>query len=338
MKKLIIFLLAAFIMFNPSHASETLTPEEYHRSTEQTYLTFPEWWLVYASDEYAEFIKDKNPSDFPYFGLIGQFWSNYWEIYQITKNKYPFNMGYHVMLITIGVSTSFEYSIKSLYENTVGRITEALRTHGNTSEDEFAYKAAREYADFIYVEPWYKFDFASKVVQLWKQETFKGKDKIRKLERLFFLTLEYSFKTVYGWIIKTVTNISYEEPSQTTAVIASGLLKHEHKITVVRQFKNGWQLLLLPRYDAFKNTALALAQSGVKFYEVAGNNSEILLSYITKKDWSYNLKTGNVLLTNNIITRPELKRIIVEASITSLHEVLLGLKKEGAVLEHIYDY
>jgi hypothetical protein len=342
MKKIIIMMLVTILMYNIYNASEILTPAQYHRNPEQTYITFPEWWLVYASDEYAEFIKDKNPSDFPYFGLIGQFWSNYWKIYQITKKEYPFDIGSHVMLLTIGISTTLEYSIKSLYERTIGRLTELSRTNLHTKEDKIAYDLARDYADFIYAEPWYKFDFASKAQQIWNQPEFNGPDKIRKIERRFFLTLEYSFKAAYAWLIKQATEASYDEQATITTVITSGVdkavLKQNSRITLLNQFKNGSQLLSLPRYDAFKDAALSLAQNGVVFYEISGNNSEILLSYITKENWKYNLKSGTLLLTNKIITTPWLKRIIIKTPIASLHEVLLGLKKEGAVLEHIYDY
>lgn len=46
----------------------------YKRDESQTYLTLPEWYLVYSPAEYAQYLKDKPPSGFPYFGSIRQFW------------------------------------------------------------------------------------------------------------------------------------------------------------------------------------------------------------------------------------------------------------------------
>src|SRR5439155_24082380 len=76
----------------------------YKRDEVQTYLTLPEWLLVYYPGDYARFLKSRPASDFPYFGSVGQFWSCYWDTYRITRGKYPFNWGYHVMVLVIGSS------------------------------------------------------------------------------------------------------------------------------------------------------------------------------------------------------------------------------------------
>src|SRR5688572_12209807 len=43
----------------------------YARAEDQTYLTFPEWYIVYSADEYADFISENPPSHFPHFRAIG---------------------------------------------------------------------------------------------------------------------------------------------------------------------------------------------------------------------------------------------------------------------------
>ena len=45
--------------------SAAVAPPEHVRGVEQTYLTFPEWFLVFSPDEYAAFTKDHPPSEFP---------------------------------------------------------------------------------------------------------------------------------------------------------------------------------------------------------------------------------------------------------------------------------
>src|SRR5262249_4450759 len=69
--------------------------EGYSRPEEQTFLTLPEWYIVFSYDELASFLKNHSPSDFPYYKSIGEFWSIYWKVYQVTKNHYPINWGYH---------------------------------------------------------------------------------------------------------------------------------------------------------------------------------------------------------------------------------------------------
>src|SRR6185503_21242602 len=63
----------------------------YRRDEGQTFLTHPEWYIVYSSDEYADWLTTKLPTDFPYARSIGQFWSDYSEVNRLTRNAYPFN-------------------------------------------------------------------------------------------------------------------------------------------------------------------------------------------------------------------------------------------------------
>ncbi|MFC6518551.1 D-arabinono-1,4-lactone oxidase [Undibacterium arcticum] len=96
--------------------AELLAIKGYKRDEAQTYLTLPEWFLVYSPDEYARFLKTKAPSAFPYFGSIAQFWGYYRDAYTATKDRYPFNWGYHVMVFVIGSSYTVENAIKGIYE------------------------------------------------------------------------------------------------------------------------------------------------------------------------------------------------------------------------------
>ena len=83
----------------PDHPAAGLT--SYTRNEDQTYLTLPEWYIVYSSDEYAAYIADNPPSQFPYFGAIGQFWQSYYDVCAVTREQYPFNGGYHLSLVVI---------------------------------------------------------------------------------------------------------------------------------------------------------------------------------------------------------------------------------------------
>ena len=49
----------------------------YQRPEESTYLTYPEWAIVYAAREYAGFVKENRESQFPYWAYIGRFWQDY---------------------------------------------------------------------------------------------------------------------------------------------------------------------------------------------------------------------------------------------------------------------
>ncbi len=58
--------------------SSALTAPEDRRTPDQTFLTFPEWYLVHSPAEYARYLsRSAAPSCFPLFAHIGQFWQGY---------------------------------------------------------------------------------------------------------------------------------------------------------------------------------------------------------------------------------------------------------------------
>jgi hypothetical protein len=93
----------------------------------------------------------------------------------------------------------------------------------------------------------------------------------------------------------------------------------------------------VPRYEAFTQIAPRLAQQGVRFVELAGND-EILISAIAPRDWVYDLPEGEFLFAMEILTQPELKRIAVKAPVKSLHTILTDLENSSIKIEHVYDY
>src|SRR5215470_20076822 len=104
-------------------ADEPVTPAEHRRTADQTFLTFPEWFLVFSPAEYAEFVASRAPSEFPFNAHICELWQGYGHAIRATEHM-PFNAGYHVMVLVIGISTTVEYALRSAYEMLIGRLTE----------------------------------------------------------------------------------------------------------------------------------------------------------------------------------------------------------------------
>lgn len=318
-----------------------LSLRNYSRSEDQTYLTLPEWYIVYSADEYATFLDKNLPSGFPYFRSIGQFWGNYGNVYSIVRKRYPFNYGYHLSNVVIGTSFSVETAIKGIYENIFGRTTEWLSFGSLTEEDAYARTVAKEYADFIHTIPWYEFPFEKKLVELWTGPSLWELNLIRKLERKISLSLEYSVKSIYRWLIKTGTWLTYApedlEIQAWVKNISDDIVKQESRIRIVRQINTQASIVAIPRYEAFTGIVTKLAREGVQFIDIAGN-SEILVTAITSRNWEYNLKDGEFLFAMEILTQPDLKRVAVKAPVKSLHRILPSLESDGVKVEHIYDY
>ncbi|OOG43669.1 hypothetical protein [Rhodanobacter sp. C05] len=336
-------MLVAMFAVNSFAADEVIvTPQEHRRGPEQTFLTYPEWFLVFSPAEYAVFVREHNPSDFPFLGHIGQFWQGYGAVYEATRNRYPMNWGYHVMIMVIGVSTTVEYGLRAGYETLIGRIAELTRTHGQTEEDRYASRVAQDYVDFIRVEPWYKFDFRSRLIGLWKDTSLWGPDAIRKWERKYALTTEYGVKAAYGWLIGVATKASYDEPVPVTAVILDrlpdGASAELPNMKLLRQDAGGTALVTLPRYQEFTNEAAVLAKLGAQFEEIAGNRGPILLSLIAPTAWAPPVPARDILFTQSIRTVPGKKRVVLAVQVDSLGALLRSINGQSLSIEHIYDY
>jgi hypothetical protein len=310
----------------------------YFRDESSTYLTLPEWYVVYSADEYAAFVKSRAPSRFPYFSAIGQYWRYYQQACRATKRVYPFNAGKHLMLGVIGISFSAENVVKGLYENTLGVLTENLGFY-HTDEDVFARKTAQEYAEFIHAMPWYEFPFAAKLKRLWTQTPLWGPDLVRKWERRLLLTAEYSGKAVYGWIIGLgIRTVHRPEDLVIHARLddAPERVFADTRIRKVKPLGPRSYIVALPRYTAFTPVVTALARQGVRFHDLAGND-EILLTAIAPRE--LNLQPpGGLVLSEEILTNPATKRIGLRAPVRTLHVILTDLPARGASLEHLYDY
>lgn len=314
----------------------------YKRDEAQTYLTLPEWFLVYSPAEFAQFVQKNPPADFPYFGSVGQFWSSYRHAYNATKEEKGFNIGYHVMVSVIGSSFTIENTVKGVYENLIGRLTWWL-TSEPTQEDRFAARVAQEYVDFIHVTPWYEFPFAQRVKQLWAETDFFGAGIFRKWERKLALSLEYLVKAQYATLIKLGTKATYGDADTEMLALVEGMTadiqKAEPRVEVLRRFGSNVALVSMPRYDEFRDVTERVTREGVRFREIAGND-DILITAVVPTSWHYDLSAGQVVFTSPILTSPDhsLQRAAIKVPVTSLHSVLRELRNKGFAAEHIYDY
>ena len=320
----------------------TITPREHMRGVEQTFLTYPEWFLVFSPAEYAEFVTRATPDQFPFIGHIGQFWEGYAAVTRESRARgQDLNPGYHLMIVVIGTSTTVEYAIRFGYERTVGRLSAATAS-GLTPEDRFGAKVAQDYVDFIRVLPWYEYDFTKQLKVLWMEVPMTGPDMIRKWERRFALTTEYGIKALYGQVIKFATHSIYEQPRLVTALVVQPAPKADAKLLpelkLLESLPDGAALVTVPRYEAFMNYAQALAAQGVDFREIAGNRTVILVSLIGPNDWHPQAGIEKELIKQPILTRPGHKRIVATTQVPQLGAALREWAQAGVQVEHIFDY
>lgn len=298
-------------------------PEADRRGEEQTYLTFPEWFLVFSPDEYADLLQSARPSsEFPWFAHIAQFWDAYHQVWDATK-RYPFNGEYHTMINVIGVSTTVEYGIKGTYETLIGRLSELTSSPNATPEDRLATEQARAYVEFVRVRPWYEFDFVTPLKRLWTETPWWGPDALRKWERRYLLTSEWLVKAGYAAVLEHATHSTFEVPKTTTVSVV-----REGQMERVAQF---------PRYQGFTDAAIALARRDGTFEEIAGNRGPILVSIVVPVTQPVASGT-RVLIRQPILTRPGFERRVFEMPVATLAPRLRAHALAGDAIEHVFDY
>lgn len=317
-----------------------LTPEKSRRGVEQTFLTFPEWFLVFSPAEYAALVETRPVDEFPFLGHIRQFWSSYVDVARAASDGRPLNVGYHAMIWVIGTSTTAEYLIKSAYETVIGRVARA--THGEQiDEDRFSARFAQDYVDFIRVRPWYEYNFDRELLRLWTETPFTGPGLLRRWERKYILTTEFLVKAIYGRLIGGGTQASYEpEVSETYVVMRQMPDPSDERlkdVKVISTAPDGSVLASFPRYQAFTPAMVALAEKGVAVDEIAGNRDVILLSVLRNESGAPH-PVARVLFSQPMITTPGRIREALVVPVSELVGLLRRLSIEGAEIEHIYDY
>jgi hypothetical protein len=315
--------------------------KDYLRPEDDTYLSYPEWYIVWSYQEKADFQATRLPSRFPYFAAVRQYWNSYCCISRLTRGKYALNGGEQLMLVVIGTSFSVEYILKGAYERTIGALSEWTSGHEPVEEDRYAYQVARAYADFVHIRPFYEFHFARRVKGLWSETSLWGAHPLRKWERKLFLSVDYTSEAFYCWLIEKIVHVTYGyEPSETYAWIENAdasVLEQLPHVKIVKTIDPRTFVVDIPRYQEFTAIAEALAEKNVHFVEIAGN-SEIIVSVLVMENWDYNGTAVRQLFSAPALTRPGLKRVVVGCDVRSLHVVLKTLRAAGTTVEHVYDY
>ena len=314
----------------------------YVRAEDATYLTLPEWYVVYSTDEYATFIAKNPPSQFPYFQAAGQFWESWYDVCKVTRGRYPLNGGYQFALVVIGINFTTENVIRGAYELTAGRFTEWISTSELTEEDAYARQVAKEYGDFIHMIPWYDFPFSDRLRTLWTGTSLWGRNPIRKWERKLSLSTDYGMKAFYGWVIAKGATVVYGGPDDLKiyAVVEGvndGMLAREPEIKVVQKINEQQSLVALTRFEVFTQIVPGLTQNGLRFIEIAGND-EILVTVFAPKNQNHIFEHAEYLFDLPVLTQPELTRVALKVKVRDLHLLLQELKDKNSRLEHIYDY
>ncbi|MGI9395386.1 MAG: hypothetical protein ACR2OY_12120 [Boseongicola sp.] len=300
---------------------------EWRRAESRTLLTYPEWHIVHAYDDYARIIRDGDPHDYAYIRAILGFWTSLCPLTERAAAMGGVTGDTKATIYTIGVSFTVEMLAKALYEESLGRVATWFRGATRTPLDDLSARQAKAYADFLQQTPWYKWDFASDAEAL-----IEGAGPgVRDWERRMALGVEYKGKAAYADVIaQAVEGVGADELRLRSLVTGteSVSLSDIHGVTVIEQIPEGI-VIETDRYRAFTKVAEQLAATGVDFVEIAGND-EILFTSI-----SDNSETSGAIFSFQRQGYGDYRHLIL-VPVSELADRLRNL--DGLVMEHVHDY
>ena len=321
-------------------ALPTINEAGYRRKLDNTYFTFPEWYIVYSFEDFGRFLDRGSESGFAYGSHIAGFWRSFCTINRAVAPATESRFETKLMIYVIGISYSVEYALKGLYENTIGRVTEWIRGEARTPQDEYARAVLQEYAAFLYTVPWYKYPFGEKLSGLFAISA-PTPSWIRTWERNFALGTDYFIKIGYAWVIQKGLDATSDAEARDLFFVVATLppeaLAKEPRIKPIRALTPEWQLIQTPRYKAFTDILQSLLDQGINVAEISGNR-EIFITVVAPKDAKLGVPGVMELFSLDLDAQPGFRRAGLRAKVGNLVAISRDLKAAGATIEHYYDY
>lgn len=250
-----------------------LLPPADHRPESRMLMTYPEWHIVHAYDDYARVIRDGDPHDYGFLRGIGGFWSSLCALSQASGAHGGVDGGTKQMVYVIGTSFTLELALKAAYEETLGRVATWIRGPDHAATDVISARQAADYAAFLRQTPWYRWDFRRDAAEL------QGAgDSFRDWERATALGLEYRAKASYAKAIEAaVANVGPDALRLKMVVtgLPDGFLTAHPDVTLIETRPEG-TVIETPRYAALTKLLVDMAGAGANFVEIAGNDDIML--------------------------------------------------------------
>ena len=247
-----------------------ITEAEWQRAESRTLMTYPEWHIVHAYDDYAKVIAEGDPHDFGYLRAVVGFWTVLCPLSEASAEMGGVTTDTKMTIYTIGVSFTAELLAKAAYEETVGRIATIVRGDDRSPLDDLSAGQAASYAAFLQQTPWYKWDFAGDVDAL----NAEAGESVRDTERRIALGIEFTFKSKYAGVIEqAVAGVGADELRIRSVVsgLSAEALAGVTGVTVIEDRPEG-TLIETDRYRIFTGILADLAERGAEIVEIAGNN------------------------------------------------------------------
>jgi hypothetical protein len=322
--------------FDAAAPDRPILPVAQSRPEARTFLTYPEWHIVYEAESFARHLAaGGTPSSFAYGSQIKTFWTSYCQLNRVTRGSAAAGDA-KVMIYTIGISYTVELAVKAAYEKSIGRLIEWI--DGATStDDRYAAQVQASYGHFMHETPWYRFPFGQALRGLWRLRD--PRFHLRHWERHFALTAEYGVKAVYAKAIDKASGATLGHDQLTLRFIAKGTPADigavDPRLRPVAVLPDGLTVVEAPRYQQFNDLLAKLAATKIELVEIAGND-DIFATLLLPAGAAPRVP-GRVLLQMPL-EQPGIYRTGVTVKVPALLGLLRATPAAGGTVEHVYDY
>ncbi|MCV2872322.1 hypothetical protein OEZ71_08445 [Defluviimonas sp. WL0050] len=306
-----------------------ITEPDWQRPESRTLLTYPEWHIVHAYEDYAAVIAKGDPQDFGFLAAIGGFWSSLCDLSETSGNHGGFPGETKQMVYTIGVSFTAEMLAKAAYEETLGRIATWLRGPDQSPLDTLSARQAADYAAFLSQVPWYRWDFTADAGALDAGRT----DAFRDRERAVALGIEYRVKAAYARVIAAaVEGVGHDQLRLRSIVrgLPPETLAQVPGVALIGTRPEGIEIET-DRYAAYTLILQDLTARGTEIVEIAGNDDILLTVLSDDPDWP------GALASMARQGQDDYRHLLL-IPVSELGPTLRALDTGPARLEHVHDY
>ncbi|SHJ01962.1 hypothetical protein [Wenxinia saemankumensis] len=311
-------------------AAPLIADPAWQRPESRTLMTYPEWSIVHAYQDYARVIGTGDPHEFGFLQAIRSFWNPLCPLKRAAMELGPVPLDSKLTIYTIGVSFTAEMLLKAAYEESLGRAAAWLRGPGRAAMDELTGAQAALYADFLRQVPWYRYDFAADRAEL----LAAGGSGLRDRERRVAIGTEYAAKAAYARLIaQGVAGIGPDALRMRSVLrgIGADALAGIEGVEVIGPVPPSGLLVETPRYRAFTELLLRLARTEADLVEIAGNDV-ILLSALSDRP-----AVAGALRSVPLQGASEWRHLFL-VPVPALLDTLRAMPAGGLRLEHVYDY
>ena len=312
-----------------------ITDQTFRRREANTYLTYPEWHIVFAYDGLAEALKTGDEHAFDYFASIRSFWSSTCKLMEVADGHGGADWGTRSMIHTIGVSFTAEMVVKATYEETVGRTTAWIRGREKTPQDKTIAATAADYAAFLRQTPWYEYPFRREVGKLWAEPR---DGFVRGWERRLGIGLEFLVKSWYAKVIEEAVAATGEAQLTIRSVVSGVNPKTLAAIPDVKVIAKRGDTFEIetPRYDRYTRILAEIAKHGGTIRDIAGND-DIMVTFTTPLVADASAPMGRLIMR---MKREGFRsdRLLLDVKVTDLAALLRAYPLGDPGVEHVFDY